>query len=127
MRRVETSQGQRAGRSTHDRERLKTLEREHKELRRANEILKTASVFFATEVTRHQGPWRNLEAVEFATLTWLDWFNNRRLFEPIGNVPPCEKEIEYYRTLQRSVLAACLKPMSLRKTPGSSSHGFKNG
>ena len=47
VRRVETDQGQRAGMSTDDRERLKTLERENKELRRANEILKTASAFFA--------------------------------------------------------------------------------
>ena len=47
VRRVETDQGQRAGMSTDERERLKTLERENKELRRANEILKTASAFFA--------------------------------------------------------------------------------
>ena len=46
------------------------------------------------------------EEVEFATLSWVDWFNNRRLFEPIGNVPPSEKEIEYYPKLQGSVLAA---------------------
>ena len=53
-----------------------------------------------------QGPWRNLEEVEFATLTWVDWYNNRRLFEPIGNVPPNEKEIEYYQKLQGSAVAA---------------------
>ena len=38
------------------------------------------------------GPWRSLEAVEFATLEWVDWFNNRRLLEPIGNIPPAEAE-----------------------------------
>ena len=61
---------------------------------------------YKTDVIRHQGPWRNIEAVEFATLTWVDRFNNRRLFEPIGNVPPSEKEIKYYRKLQGSALAA---------------------
>jgi hypothetical protein len=40
-----------------------------------------------TGVIRRRGPWRNLEAVEFATLTWVDWFNTRRLLEPIGYVP----------------------------------------
>lgn len=51
---------------------------------------------FKTEVIRRQGPWRHLEAVEFATLTWVDWFNNRRLLEPIGYVPPAEYEAQYY-------------------------------
>ena len=44
-----------------------------------------------------QGPWRNLEAVEFATLAWVDWFNTRRLLEPIGYVPPAEYEAQYYQ------------------------------
>ena len=58
VRRVETDQGQRAGMSTDDRERLKTLERENKELRRANEILKTASAFFAqAELDRKLKQW----------------------------------------------------------------------
>ena len=47
---------------------------------------------FKTEVIRRQGPWRHLEAVEFATLDWVDWFNTRRLLEPIGYVPPAEYE-----------------------------------
>ena len=38
----------------------------------------------------------SLEAVEFATLEWVDWFNNRRLLEPIGNIPPAEAEERYY-------------------------------
>ena len=41
---------------------------------------------------RRKRPWRSLEEVEFATLEWVDWFNNRRLFGPIGNVPPAEFE-----------------------------------
>ena len=43
-----------------------------------------------------KGPWRHLEAVEFATLAWVDWFNTRRLLEPIGYVPPAEYEAQYY-------------------------------
>ena len=51
---------------------------------------------FKTEVIRRLGPWRHLEAVEFATLTWVDWFNTQRLLEPIGYVPPAEFEARYY-------------------------------
>jgi putative transposase len=51
---------------------------------------------FKTEVIRRQGPWRGLDAVEFATLDWVDWFNHRRLLEPIGDVPPAEYEARYY-------------------------------
>jgi transposase InsO family protein len=50
---------------------------------------------FKTEVIRLKGPWRHLEAVEFATLDWVDWFNHRRLLEPIGDVPPAEYEARY--------------------------------
>ncbi len=52
---------------------------------------------FKTEVIRRLGPWRSLEAVEFATLAWVDWFNTRRLLEPIGYVPPAEYEAQYYQ------------------------------
>jgi transposase InsO family protein len=61
---------------------------------------------FKTEVIRKRGPWRNLEAVEFATLEWVDWFNHRRLLEPIGDVPPSEKEKAYYQQISESALAA---------------------
>jgi putative transposase len=50
---------------------------------------------FKTEVIRLKGPWRHLEAVEFATLDWVDWFNHRRLLEPIGYLPPAEYEARY--------------------------------
>ena len=53
--------------------------------------------FYKTEVIHHRGPWRHIDAVEYATLEWVDWFNNRRLLEPIGNVPPVELETSYYR------------------------------
>jgi len=71
-----------------------------------NALAETINGLYKTEVIRQQGPWRNIEDVEFATLTWVDWFNNRRLFEPIGNVPPREKEIEYYQQLEGSAMAA---------------------
>lgn len=51
---------------------------------------------FKTEVIQRKGPWRHLESVEFGTLTWVDWFNTRRLLEPIGYVPPAEYEARYY-------------------------------
>jgi transposase InsO family protein len=47
-------------------------------------------------VIQRRGPWRHLEAVEWATLTWVDWFNTRRLLEPLGYVPPAEYEARYY-------------------------------
>ena len=54
---------------------------------------------FKTEVIHRKGPWRHLEAVEFATLRWVDWFNTRRLLEPIGYVPPAEYEAAHYEHL----------------------------
>src|SRR5271168_2997993 len=53
-----------------------------------------------------RGPWRSCEAVEFATLEWVDWFNNRRLLEPIGNIPPAEAEERYYAMLDEPAMAA---------------------
>jgi hypothetical protein len=44
------------------------------------------------QMIHRRGPWRNFEAVEFAALEWVDWFNNRRLLEPIGHIPPAEAE-----------------------------------
>ena len=61
-----------------------------------NALAETVIGLFKTEVIRRRGPWRNLEAVEFATLEWVDWFNHRRLLEPIGYVPPPEYEARYY-------------------------------
>jgi len=61
-----------------------------------NALAETVIGLFKTEVIQRLGPWRSLEAVEFATLAWVDWFNTRRLFEPIGYVPPAEYEARYY-------------------------------
>ena len=52
-------------------------------------------------------PWRNFDAVEYATLEWVDiWFNNRRLLKPIGNIPPAEAEANFHAALERTDIAA---------------------
>jgi putative transposase len=61
-----------------------------------NALAESIIGLFKTEVIQRKGPWRHLEDVEFATLTWVDWFNTRRLLEPIGYVPPAEYEAQYY-------------------------------
>ena len=61
-----------------------------------NALAESIIGLFKTEVIHRKGPWRHLEAVEFATLEWVDWFNTRRLLEPIGYVPPAEYEQRYY-------------------------------
>lgn len=63
-----------------------------------NALAESVIGLFKTEVIQRQGPWRHAEAVEFATLRWVDWFNNRRLLEPIGHVPPAEYEALYYES-----------------------------
>jgi hypothetical protein len=71
-----------------------------------NALAETVNGLYKTGMIRQQGPWRNLEDVEFATLTWVDWFNHRRLLGPIGNVPPAELETAYYEQLEESAMAA---------------------
>jgi transposase InsO family protein len=61
-----------------------------------NALAESVIGLYKTEVIRRKGPWRSLEAVEFATLTWVDWFNTRRLLGPIGDIPPAEFEAQYY-------------------------------
>ena len=61
-----------------------------------NALAESIIGLYKTEVIQRKGPWRHLEGVEFATLDWVDWFNNRRLLEPIGYVPPAEYEAQYY-------------------------------
>ncbi len=56
------------------------------------------SALYKTEVIRRQGPWRGVEDVEFATLAWVDWYNERRLLSSIGNIPPSEFEQIYYHS-----------------------------
>jgi transposase InsO family protein len=71
-----------------------------------NALAETINGLFKTEVIRQRGPWRSVEAVELATLAWVDWFNHRRLLEPIGHVPPAEAEARYYAELEEPALAA---------------------
>ncbi len=71
-----------------------------------NALAETVIGLFKTEVIRKRGPWRCLKDVEFATLEWVDWFNHRRLLEPIGNAPPAEVENMYYQQLEESAKAA---------------------
>ena len=65
-----------------------------------NALAESVIGLFKTEVIRRQGPWRNVDEVEFATLEWVDWFNNRRLLESIGDVPPAEFEAAYYAQVE---------------------------
>jgi transposase InsO family protein len=74
-----------------------------------NALAETINGLFKTEVIRRRGPWRHLEDVELATLAWVDWFNNRRLFEPIGNIPPVEFEEAHYHSQQAPARVAGLK------------------
>jgi putative transposase len=71
-----------------------------------NALAETVIGLFKAEVIHRRGPWRSFEAVEFATLEWVDWFNHRRLLEPIGNVPPAEAEAAYYAQLEVIPMAA---------------------
>jgi transposase InsO family protein len=71
-----------------------------------NALAETINGLFKAEVIHRRGPWRSFETVEFATLTWVDWFNNRRLLEPIGNIPPAEAEERYYALLDEQKMAA---------------------
>lgn len=69
-----------------------------------NAMAESVIGLFKTEVIERRGPWRTLEAVEFATLAWVDWWNTRRLLEPIGYVPPAEYEAAYYQQAKTAAL-----------------------
>jgi putative transposase len=71
-----------------------------------NALAETINGLYKAEVIHRRGPWRSFEAVEFATLEWVDWFNHRRLLEPIGNIPPAEAEARYYASLNQTAMAA---------------------
>ena len=71
-----------------------------------NALAETINGLYKAEVIHRCGPWRSFEAVEFATLEWVDWFNNRRLLEPIGNIPPAEAEEQYYAMMDQLPMAA---------------------
>jgi len=71
-----------------------------------NALAETVIGLFKTEVINRLGSWKNVSAVEYATLKWIDWFNNRRLLEPIGNIPPAEAERRYFQQLEAMPMAA---------------------
>jgi transposase InsO family protein len=71
-----------------------------------NALAESINGLYKAEVIHRRGPWRSLEAVEFATLEWVHWFNHRRLLEPIGNIPPAEAEALYYAAQEHLLLAA---------------------
>ena len=65
-----------------------------------NALAETINGLYKAEAIHRRGPWRSLESIEFATLEWVDWFNNRRLLSSIGNMPPAEAEARYYAILE---------------------------
>ena len=71
-----------------------------------NALAETINGLYKAELIHRRGPWRSFEAVEFATLEWVDWFNHRRLMRPIGNIPPAEAEQRYYASLDRPAKVA---------------------
>jgi transposase InsO family protein len=71
-----------------------------------NALAETINGLYKAEVIHRRGPWRSFEAVEYATLEWVDWFNNKRLLEPIGNVPPADAERRYCAMLDETTAAA---------------------
>jgi len=62
-----------------------------------NALAESIIGLYKTELIRMRGPWKRLDDVEYATLEWVDWFNHRRLYEPIGDIPPAEKEANHHR------------------------------
>lgn len=78
-----------------------------------NAMAESVIGLYKAEVIRHEGPWKGLEQVEFATLEWADWFNNVRLLEPIGYVPPAEFEEAYYAHAAAAETEERLKRASL--------------
>lgn len=71
-----------------------------------NALAETINGLYKTELIRTQAPWQDMEAVEYATLQWVDWFNHKRLLEPIGNIPPVELESAYYEQLNGHAMVA---------------------
>jgi len=70
-----------------------------------NALAETINGLYKAEVIHRCGPWRSIEAVEYATLEWVDWFNNRRLLGSIGNIPPAEAEAAYYACQEDQAIA----------------------
>ena len=65
----------------------------------------TINGLYKAELIHCWAPWKTKEAVEFATLEWVSWFNHHRVLEPIGYIPPAEAEANYYRQLASQATA----------------------
>ena len=87
-----------------------------------NALAESVIGLYKTEVIRRRGPWRSVEAVEYATLEWVDWFNRRRLLEPIGYIPPLELESGYYQSQSSPVMDGCTHVIESPEFPGRFSH-----
>ena len=71
-----------------------------------NALAETINGLYKAEVIWRQRSWPNASAVEMATLRWVDWFNNQRLFGPIGHIPPAEAEAIYYAAIDNFDMVA---------------------
>lgn len=71
-----------------------------------NALAESINGLYKSEVIWRQGPWRDIDAVEYATLAWVDWFNNRRILKPLGYLPPAEFEAAYHRRQKSQVMVA---------------------
>ena len=85
-----------------------------------NALAESIIGLYKTELIARRGPWRHCEAVELATLQWVHWYNHRRLFGPLGHVPPAAFEAHYDHQLRESAMAARLKQFTLRDSRGGS-------
>ena len=73
-----------------------------------NVLAETIIGLFKTEIIRRRGPWREIDSVEYAVLEWVEWFNNKRILEPIGNIATAEYEKAYYNELEAMAVSAGL-------------------
>ena len=71
-----------------------------------NAMAEAFNSLFKAELIRNKGPFKSIEGLEIAVAEYIDWFNHRRLLEPIGNVPPAEAEMTYYAELETRAVAA---------------------
>ena len=96
----------RAARSHGSRRQVSSRRSEASATAMTNALAETINGLYKAEVIHRRGPWRSFEAVEYATPKWGDWFNHRRLLEPIGNIPPAEAEEQYYAMIEQRPMAA---------------------
>jgi hypothetical protein len=85
-----------------------------------NALAESVVGLYKTEVIRREGPWQCLDDVEFATLDWVGWYNDKRLLEPIEDIPPAEFEQMYYQSQRSGLVEARLNKNGLRKTRSGS-------